>query len=181
MTVVTTHDGAGSPVGFTANSFTSVSLGPPLFLVCLARTSRNFATLTAATGFAVNILSHCQKDVANTFALLVEDRFAAVEWQPGRHGSPVFANVAAWFDCSMHEIVDGGDHVILIGRIEAFHNGQLNGLGYARGGYFVPELAQEAVSAAASEAETIAMSATRTVSAAWFALQRCTDRPGAPT
>lgn len=156
VTVVTTNDADGAPVGFTANSFTSVSLDPPLLLVCLARTSRNFETLTGAGGFAVNVLSQSQKDVSNTFARPSEDRFANLDWKRGPHGAPVFADVAAWFDCSMHQIVDGGDHVILIGRVEAFHNGSLNGLGYARGGYFVPELAQEAVSAAASEDETMA-------------------------
>ena len=149
VTVVTTHDDTGSPIGFTANSFTSVSLDPPLLLVCLARTSRNFETLTKAPGFAVNILSETQKDVSNTFARPVEDRFSAVEWRKGPHGSPVFADVAAWFDCASDSIVDGGDHVILIGRIEAFENGKANGLGYVRGSYFTPELAQKAVSAAA--------------------------------
>jgi flavin reductase (DIM6/NTAB) family NADH-FMN oxidoreductase RutF len=156
VTVVTTRDANDAPIGFTANSFTSVSLDPPLLLVCLARTSRNFAALTQAPGFAVNILSQGQTAVSNTFARSVEDRFSAVEWRVGPHGSPVLSDVAAWFDCSMHHMVDGGDHVILIGSVEAFHNGQLNGLGYARGSYFVPELAQKALSAAASETEMIA-------------------------
>ena len=122
VTVVTTVDDAGAPIGFTANSFTSVSLDPPLLLVCLAKTSRNYATLTAAKGFGVNILSEDQKDVSNTFARPVEDRFAAVDWRIGPHGSPVFADVAAWFDCATHDVVDAGDHVILIGRVEGFDN-----------------------------------------------------------
>ncbi|UVC12167.1 flavin reductase (plasmid) [Rhizobium sp. TH2] len=143
VTVVTTVDQTGAPFGFTANSFTSVSLDPPLLLVCLARTSRNYQTLTSAKGFAVNILSESQKDVSNTFARPVEDRFSAVEWRKGPHGSPVFSDVAAWFDCSMHELVDAGDHVILIGRIEAFENSGRTGLGYARGGYFTPALAEK--------------------------------------
>ncbi|MEI5678342.1 MULTISPECIES: flavin reductase [unclassified Mesorhizobium] len=156
VTVVTTHDTAGQPVGFTANSFTSVSLDPPLLLVCLARSSRNFETLTKAQGFAINILSETQKDISNTFARPVEDRFATVEWKRGPHGAPVFSEVAAWFDCSTETIVDGGDHVILIGKVEAFENGKSNGLGYARGSYFTPSLAQKAVSAAGSEATVIA-------------------------
>ncbi len=156
VTVVTTHDADGAPIGFTANSFASVSLEPPLLLVCLARSSRNFVPLTQAPGFAVNVLSQGQKEVSNTFARPVEDRFATVDWTVGPNGSPILSDVAAWFDCTMHQIVDGGDHVVLIGRIEAFHNGQLNGLGYARGGYFVPELAQKAVSVASSETGTIA-------------------------
>lgn len=66
VTVVTACDGEGHPIGFTANSFTSVSLNPPLLLVCLAKTSRNFATMTGAQHFAINVLSEMQKDVSNT-------------------------------------------------------------------------------------------------------------------
>jgi flavin-dependent trigonelline monooxygenase, reductase component len=143
VTVVTAVNEAGEPLGFTANSFTSVSLDPPLLLVCLAKTSRNYNALTGAKGFAVNILSEDQKAVSNTFARPVEDRFAAVDWQPGPFGSPVFADVAAWFDCTLHQLVDAGDHVILIGRVEAFENGGRTGLGYARGAYFIPALAEK--------------------------------------
>ncbi len=75
VTVVTACDGDGNPIGFTANSFTSVSLNPPLLLVCLAKTSRNFAIMTGAQHFAINVLSETQKDVSNTFARPVEDRF----------------------------------------------------------------------------------------------------------
>lgn len=149
VTVVTTVDDAGAPIGFTANSFTSVSLDPPLLLVCLAKTSRNYATLTAAKGFGVNILSEDQKDVSNTFARPVEDRFAAVDWRIGPHGSPVFADVAAWFDCATHDVVDAGDHVILIGRVEGFDNSGKTGLGYARGGYFTPALVEKSLLASA--------------------------------
>ncbi|MBS0257603.1 MAG: flavin reductase [Proteobacteria bacterium] len=149
VTIVTTRDEAEKPVGFTANSFTSVSLDPPLLLICLARTSRNFATMTGAKNFAVNILSEGQKDLSNTFARPVEDRFAAATWSDAPAGSPVFADVAAWFECSMQEVIEAGDHVILLGRIDAFENSGLNGLGYARGGYFTPMLAAKALSAAA--------------------------------
>ncbi|SIR29561.1 NADH-FMN oxidoreductase RutF, flavin reductase (DIM6/NTAB) family [Rhizobium sp. RU20A] len=143
VTVVTTFNAEGQPIGFTANSFTSVSLDPPLLLVCLAKTSRNYAAVTEAAGFAVNILSEAQKDVSNTFARPVEDRFAAVDWQRGPFGSPVFSSVAAWFDCATHSVIDAGDHAILIGRVEAFENSGLTGLGYARGGYFLPALADK--------------------------------------
>lgn len=146
VTVVTTTDAEGNPVGFTANSFTSVSLDPPLVLVCLANSSRNYATFTGAKGFAVNILSEGQTDVSNTFARPVEDRFAAVDWRAGPHGSPVFAGTSAWFDCSMFNTVDAGDHLILIGKVEAFENGTAPGLGYARGAYVTPAAEVEALS-----------------------------------
>ncbi len=138
VTVVTTCDADGKPIGFTANSFTSVSLEPPLVLVCVARTSHNHATLISARGFAVNVLSAGQVDVSNTFARPVEDRFAAVSWRSGPHGSPILQDVSAWFDCAMHKTVDGGDHTILIGEVRAFENFAAPGLGYARGAYVTP-------------------------------------------
>lgn len=140
VTVVTSHNHTGQPIGFTANSFTSVSLDPPLLLVSLAKSSGNYAAMTSAAGFAVNILSEAQEAVSNTFARPVEDRFAAVEWSSGPHGAPILAGVAAWFDCSMHQVVDAGDHALLIGQIEAFETIGLNGLGYVRGSYFRPSL-----------------------------------------
>jgi flavin reductase (DIM6/NTAB) family NADH-FMN oxidoreductase RutF len=149
VTVVTACDAAGKPIGFTANSFASVSLDPPLLLVCLAKTSRNFAAMTTTKGFAVNILAETQIAISNTFAKPVEDRFASVEWRMGPNGGPILSGVAAWFDCSMANLVDAGDHVILLGRVEAFENGAISGLGYARGSYVTPALAREAVSAAA--------------------------------
>lgn len=149
VTVVTTTDAEGNPIGFTANSFASVSLDPPLLLVCLAKRSYNYATLTEAKGFAVNILAEDQEAVSNTFARPSDDRFAAVAWAPGPHGSPVLEGAAAWFDCATHEIVDAGDHAILIGRVEAFTDAGSNGLGYARGAYVKPATLADAVAAAA--------------------------------
>ncbi|ACM30710.1 flavin reductase family protein [Agrobacterium sp. SHOUNA12C] len=149
VTVVTTRDQAGVPIGFTANSFTSVSLDPPLLLVCLAKTSRNFTAMTSATSFAINVLSETQKHISNTFARPVEDRFATVEWASGSAGCPILADVAAWFECTLEQVIEAGDHVILMGRIASFENSGRNGLGYARGGYFTPILASKAVSAAA--------------------------------
>jgi len=135
VTVVTSHDEGGNPIGFTANSFASVSLDPPLVLICLANTSRNYDVLSKADGFAINVLSEAQKGVSNTFARAVEDRFSAVDWTAGPHGSPVFNGVSAWFDCSMFKTVEAGDHLILIGKVEAFENSIHPGLGYARGAY----------------------------------------------
>ncbi|KIC38920.1 flavin reductase [Leisingera sp. ANG-M7] len=155
VTVVTTHDPEGNPIGFTANSFTSVSLDPPLVLVCIANSSSNYAAFEQAEGFAVNVLAEDQKDVSNTFARPVEDRFAAVSWQKGPEGSPVFEGVSAWFDCSMHNRVEAGDHLILIGRVEAFETSPAPGLGYARGAYVT----------AAAEAEALTQGAKLIVSA----------------
>lgn len=147
VTVVTAFDKNDKPLGFTANSFSSVSLDPPLLLVCLAKSSSNYENMTHAKGFAVNVLAEDQKDISNCFASKVVDRFASVNWKKGPHGAPVFEGTAAWFDCSMHKVVDAGDHAILIGEVKAFENGTAGGLGYARGAYFTPTLEAQALRA----------------------------------
>ena len=145
VTVVTTRTAAGDPVGFTANSFTSVSLDPPLVLVCLAKTSGNHDVFTTGSGFAVNILSETQKDISNTFARPCDDRFAAVDWHEGPYGAPVLAGVSAWFDCSLFKTVEAGDHVILMGKVEGFDTNPAPGPGYARGAYVTPATEVEAM------------------------------------
>lgn len=138
VTVVTTIGPDGAPLGFTANSFSSVSLEPPLLLVSLSKQSQNYDSFVQGHGFAINILSEGQKEISNTFARPVEDRFARTPWQPGPHGAPVIQDVSAWFDCALEQVVEAGDHVILIGRVEAFDNSGQAGLGYYRGTYFKP-------------------------------------------
>lgn len=138
VTVVTALDEAANPLGFTANSFASVSIDPPLVLVCLANSSQNYEALVKASGFAVNILSETQIEVSNTFARKVDDRFASVAWRKGPNGAPILDGVSAWFDCRMHKTVEAGDHVILIGEVKAFDQTATPGLGYSRGAYVTP-------------------------------------------
>lgn len=145
VTVVTAHDKNGDPLGFTANSFASVSIDPPLILVCLANSSQNYDALVNAPGFAVNILSETQLDVSNTFARPVKDRFASVSWHNGPNGAPILDGASAWFDCVMHKTVEAGDHVILIGEVLAFDHTATPGLGYTRGAYFTPSTAADAL------------------------------------
>ncbi|MEH6524100.1 flavin reductase [Sulfitobacter sp.] len=138
VTVVTTHGEDGAPLGFTANSFSSVSLDPPMVLVCLANSSQNYDALVNSSGFAVNILAETQIGISNNFARPVVNRFATVEWHKGPFGSPILDGTSAWFDCQMHKVVEAGDHVILIGQVEAFDSNSAPGLGYARGAYVTP-------------------------------------------
>ncbi|MGQ0567012.1 MAG: flavin reductase family protein [Gemmobacter sp.] len=138
VTVVTTMDASGHPRGFTANSFTSVSLDPPLLLVSIANNSTNLAAFAGGIGFAVNVLSEGQKEVSATFARPVPDRFASVAWRRGPVGSPLISGVSAWFDCRLDRAVEAGDHTLLIGRVGAFEATQAPGLGYHRGAYFTP-------------------------------------------
>ena len=89
VTVITTVDGSGQPVGFTANSFSSVSLDPPLLLVCPGRFLTSFPLFEACSFFAVSVLAEGQEDVANIFASFRGDRFAKAAWHPDRHGVPL--------------------------------------------------------------------------------------------
>jgi flavin reductase (DIM6/NTAB) family NADH-FMN oxidoreductase RutF len=155
VTVVTTTDGEGSPRGFTANSFTSVSLDPPLLLVCIARAAASCGVFTATPGFAVNILAEQQKDISGIFASKRADKFASVAWHPSISGNPLIDGAVAWFDCERASVIEAGDHVILMGAIRSFAHGEANPLGYARGGYVSLGLEQAAVNAAAQDGRTV--------------------------
>lgn len=127
VTIVTAVNGdTGEPVGFTANSFTSVSLEPPLLLVCLAHTASSYRIFCQTDSFAVNVLSAEQKAIARVFATRGADKFGTVSWKPGVRGAPLIDGSLARFDCAMHERVAAGDHDILMGRVLGFsrHEGK---------------------------------------------------------
>ncbi|MEW6633311.1 MAG: alpha/beta fold hydrolase [Pseudomonadota bacterium] len=149
VTVVTTIDEAGDPRGFTANSFTSVSLEPPLVLVCIAKKALGHQAFSTSRGFAINILAEAQKAASGIFASKAPDKFASVAWQPGQTGNPLIEGSVAVFDCGMEQLVDAGDHSILIGRVHDFTHNGAQPLGYCRGAYVTPGLSQEALTAAA--------------------------------
>jgi len=144
VTVVTTRDQAGQPLGFTANSFTSVSLEPPLLLVCLAKTAGSYPVFADCGHFAVNILAADQHETSAVFATRGEDKFSAVNWEEKTTGSPVIEEVVAWFDCNTHDTIDAGDHLIMIGQVVAYNHGTSTPLGYCRGAYVSFDLAREA-------------------------------------
>lgn len=118
VTVVTTVDDEGAPLGLTANSFTSVSLDPELLLVCLAKTASSLEAFDKAGHFAVNVLHIGQQPVSNRFAMRGEDRFAETDWESWSTGSPIVKGSLASFECAKHAMHDGGDHVILVGKVD---------------------------------------------------------------
>ncbi len=120
VTIVTTRDRCGAPIGLTANSFNSVSLDPPLILWSLARKSVNLAIFEASDHFAVNILAADQRKLSDKFARPVDDRFDSVDWREGAGGAPVLEGTLASFECAAHRQLDGGDHVIFLGRVLRF-------------------------------------------------------------
>ncbi|TPL01524.1 MULTISPECIES: alpha/beta fold hydrolase [unclassified Mesorhizobium] len=149
VTIVTTIDEAGDARGFTANSFTSVSLEPPLVLVCIAKKALGHQAFSTSRGFAINILSEAQKAASGIFASKAADKFASVAWRSGQTGNPLIDGSVAVFDCGMEQLVDAGDHSILIGRVRDFSHNGAQPLGYCRGAYVTPGLSQEALAAAA--------------------------------
>ncbi|MEM9470605.1 MAG: flavin reductase family protein [Pseudomonadota bacterium] len=136
VTIVTAFDSDGQPWGLTANSFTSVSLEPPVISVCIAKAGRVFPTLKATSRFAVNILSVDQQGLAEHFASDVENRFTGIDWQAEAGGAPLLPDASAHLDCSVHSRVDASDHEILLGLVESYNHTQFPPLVYCRGRFF---------------------------------------------
>lgn len=89
-------------------------------MVSIDKRSANFSNFTECDYFAVNILAEQQKETSNIFAQKVEDRFALIDWRASENGTPLIDNSSAWFDCALHQVIDAGDHAILLGRVEGF-------------------------------------------------------------
>ena len=136
VTVVTCLGEGGRPAGLTVNSFTSVSLDPPLLLVCLAKQAASSAALIAAENFAVNVLQTGQQPASIRFSTRDEDRFGTTQWTCEEGGAPILADSLGVFECERHAVHDGGDHHILIGQVvKASFDASLDPLLYFRGKY----------------------------------------------
>ena len=116
ITVITAVD-EGAPVGFACQSFSALSLDPPLILFCPNKASGSWKGIEKAGKFAVNILSENQEDVSSTFGRRGDDKFAEIAWSPSPLGSPVINGVMAWLDCEIDQVLDGGDHWIVLGKV----------------------------------------------------------------
>ncbi|MEO9875175.1 MAG: flavin reductase family protein [Anderseniella sp.] len=136
VTIVTAFDQDRQPWGLTANSFTSVSLEPPVISVCIAKAGRVFPTLKASSHFAVNILSADQQNLAEHFASDIENRFIGIDWQAKSDGAPLLPGASAHLDCIVHSRVDANDHEILLGLVETYNHTQFPPLVYCRGRFF---------------------------------------------
>ena len=136
VTVVTCFDPDGAPVGLTANSFTSVSLDPPLLLVNVHRQAACAAGLIAADHFAVNVLQTGQQPASIRFSTRQEERFGANDWSRGEFGAPVLQESLGVFECERYAVHEGGDHHILVGQVvKASFTPDLDPLLYFRGRY----------------------------------------------
>jgi flavin reductase (DIM6/NTAB) family NADH-FMN oxidoreductase RutF len=136
VTVVTCLSDGGEPAGLTVNSFTSVSLDPPLLLVCLHKEAASAAALIAAPHFAVNVLQTGQQPASIRFSTRDEDRFGTTPWSSGEAGAPILKDSLGVFECERFAVHDGGDHHILVGRVvKASFDAGLDPLLYFRGRY----------------------------------------------
>jgi flavin reductase (DIM6/NTAB) family NADH-FMN oxidoreductase RutF len=138
VTVVTTRSGDGRPVGLTVNSFSSVSLNPPLVLWSLAREASSIAEFTAASHFAINVLAARQHHLSRQFATPLPDKFAGVEFSAGTAGVPLLQGAIAHFVCRNVRQYDGGDHLIFIGEVEEYKWSEAEPLVFHSGRYRVP-------------------------------------------
>lgn len=136
VTVVTSQVG-GCPIAMTANSFTSVSLDPPLVSWSVKRSSQSYPKFAVASGFVVNILAEDQVDISRNFGRSAGDKFAGIAWRPGLEGMPLLEGVAALFECEVVDRLDGGDHLIIIGRVARFERHERSVLLFAQGRYAV--------------------------------------------
>ena len=118
VAVATVLDGAGNPRGLTINSFTSVSLEPPLILFCIEKAAGLYATFMEAKHYGINVLAGGQQFLSERFAFFEGDRFAGVEWFSEHAGAPRLAGALAWLAARVEQRVDAGDHTVLLGLVE---------------------------------------------------------------
>jgi flavin reductase (DIM6/NTAB) family NADH-FMN oxidoreductase RutF len=119
VVVVTGLSAEGAPVGMVIGSFTSVSLDPPIVAYLPSKSSKSFARLRESQTFCVNVLGADQEHLCRLFAGGGDDKFASLEWKPTPSGAPILDGAVAWIECSLREILDGGDHYIVLGDTTA--------------------------------------------------------------
>ena len=137
VVVATAVRADGVPVGMAVGSFTSVSLDPPLVAFLPDKTSTSFPQIRAAGRFCINVLAGDQEAVCRAFAARGADKYAGVSWHPSRvTGSPVLAGAVAWIDCTVEDVLEAGDHYIVLGRVQDLATGaEPRPLLFFRGGY----------------------------------------------
>lgn len=136
--VVVTATGTDGPLGFTCQSFASLSLDPPLISFAPARTSTTWPRIREVGVFLVNVLASDHQHLSTQFARSGTDKFAGVEWRPSPSGAPMLPSVSAWIECELYAEHDGGDHTIAIGRVlDLGADPSRVPLLYYRGGYRV--------------------------------------------
>lgn len=137
ITVVTGTD-RSVPLGFTCQSFFSVSIDPPLVSFSVMRTSTTFPRIAASGTFAINVLAHNQHAISDQFARRGSDKWSGVQWVPAASGNPIIQGTLMWVDCDMWAVHEAGDHLIVVGRVTEMSPTEWHGdqpLLYFKGSY----------------------------------------------
>jgi len=134
LTVITGLDRDG-PVGFTCQSFMSVSLDPPLVAFAPSRTSASWPRIETVGAFCANVLGEHQEALSRVFATKDPDKFRGIGWRRASTGSPVLDHVLAWVDCRVEAVHPAGDHLVVLGRVEELGLGDGEPLLFYRAGY----------------------------------------------
>ena len=136
VTVITTRDAGGRDFGMTVSAFSSLSLDPPLVMFCVDRSASMLGALGESAWIAVNILSASQEALSRRFSNLdAESRFDGIGFSRGRSGAPILDEVLAHMECEVVRRLDGGDHVIFVGKVHNAETRDERPLLYYRGGY----------------------------------------------
>lgn len=123
VTIISTTDSNGLPKGLTVNSFTSVSLDPPLVLFCIDRNADCFPALVNASHFGVNVLASWQKPLSTRFATRSTAKWSGVAYDKGKSGVPLLGGCLAHLECAKDSSHSGGDHIIMVGRVLRAYRG----------------------------------------------------------
>jgi flavin reductase (DIM6/NTAB) family NADH-FMN oxidoreductase RutF len=118
VTVVTTKDNDGNLHGLTVSAFCSVSMNPPLILVCILKTTGSYSSFEESKRFVVNILEESQQNISNNFASHSDDKFSGQNYELNENGLPILADCLVNLECNLKHSYDGGDHTIFVAEIE---------------------------------------------------------------
>ena len=135
VTVVTTKDAHGDLHGITVSAFCSVSLEPPLILICIEKKTGSHHAFVEAKKFVVNILAEGQEEISNQFAFRHEDKFEGISFRYGIDELPILDDCLVNLECRLKDSYDGGDHTIFVGEIHQAHVSDKNPLTYFHGNY----------------------------------------------
>ena len=135
VTIITTKSKEGAPAGLTANSFTSVSLDPPLILVAVDKKADSWPHFEESKVFTVNILNDEMETLSRKFAVSGGDKFQGVAYHTGANGVPILDGALAYLECNLYATYDGGDHTLYLGLIEQVETHEAKPLIFYRGGY----------------------------------------------
>ena len=135
VTIITTRDQKGKAVGMTASSFNALSLTPPLVLWSIDKNTGCFEAFSGCSHFAVHVLAEHQQALSARFASRGVDKFAGLDLEENPHGLPLLTDYCARFECTTEHQYEGGDHIIMVGRVLAMDSSELDPLIFHRGKY----------------------------------------------